>query len=89
METSIKIDLWKIFTVILGCLIMPLGGWVWSMNVEVAQLRNDMGDLERQVETQQAELKDLDKATRTLIKVENDVKHIRSTLGRIESLVTK
>ena len=26
--------LWKIFTVILGTLIMPLAGWVWNTNVK-------------------------------------------------------
>ena len=37
---------WKVFTTLLAVLVVPLAGWVWSMNVEVAQLRNDMGDLE-------------------------------------------
>ena len=25
---------------------IPLAGWVWNMNVEVAELRNDLGDAE-------------------------------------------
>ena len=37
--------LWKIFTTALGVIVVPLAGWVWSVNVEVAQLRNDVGDL--------------------------------------------
>ena len=89
METTLKLNVWKVFTIALGCLIMPLAGWVWSVNVEVAQLRNDVGDLERQVAQQDERLKDLDEATRTLIRVENDVTHIRATLGRIEDLVTQ
>ena len=38
--------MWKIFNLVLAVLIMPLAAWVWSVNVEVAQLRNDLGDLE-------------------------------------------
>ena len=81
--------LWKLFTVVLGSAIMPLVGWVWSVNVEVTQLRNDLGDLE----TRHAEIKDqvvdLDRAARTLIGVEKDVQHIREILDRIEVLVTR
>jgi outer membrane murein-binding lipoprotein Lpp len=44
-----NLDMWKVFTVVLGAVIMPLSGWVWTVNVEVAQLRNDVGDLESQV----------------------------------------
>jgi len=89
METVMKLDLWKVFSLLLGVVLMPLAGWVWTMNVEVAQLRNDLGDLEGQVENQTQQLKELDEATKTLIRVENDVQHIRTTLGRIEDLVTK
>ena len=89
METVMKLDLWKVFSILLGAVLMPLAGWVWTMNVEVAQLRNDVGDLERQVANQDQQLKELDEATKTLIRVESDVQHIRSTLGRIEDLVTK
>ena len=81
--------LWKIFTVVLGTAIMPLVGWVWSVNIEVTQLRNDLGDLE----TRHAEIKDqvgdLDRAARALIGVEKDVQHIRDILDRIEALVAK
>jgi outer membrane murein-binding lipoprotein Lpp len=80
---------WKIFTASLGILIMPLAGWVWSMNVEVAQLRNDMGDLESQVAQLETEVEKNEEASRTLIGVERDVQHIRDILDRIERLVTQ
>jgi outer membrane murein-binding lipoprotein Lpp len=81
--------LWKLFTVVLGVLIMPLAGWVWSVNVEVAQLRNDVGDLENQVAQLEKEVEQNEEATRTLIGVEKDVQHIREILDRIEELVTR
>ena len=81
--------IWKIFTVVLGVLIMPLAGWVWSVNVEVAQLRNDVGDLEVQVAELEEQVEENEETTRTLIGVERDVQHIREILDRIESLVTR
>jgi|TARA_Y100000593_G_C4308410_1_gene337014 outer membrane murein-binding lipoprotein Lpp len=86
---NLNLDLWKLFTVILGCLIMPLAGWVWSVNVEVAQLRNDMGDLEAKVADLEEQVDEQEEATRTLIRVESDVQHIRTSLSRIEDLVTR
>tara|TARA_Y100000593_G_C4300090_1_gene332873 strand:+ start:1055 stop:1321 length:267 start_codon:yes stop_codon:yes gene_type:complete len=80
---------WKIFTTILGVVIMPLAGWVWTMNVEVSQLRNDLGDLERQVASLETQVDEQEEATRALIRVESDLRHLRDILGRIESMVTK
>jgi len=80
--------LWKIFTVALGALIMPLAGWVWSVNVEVAQLRNDLGDLEEQAAKLEEHADEQEDAAKTLIGVEKDVQHIREILHRIEELVT-
>jgi hypothetical protein len=84
-----NLDAWKVFTVALGCIIMPLAGWVWTVNVEVAQLRNDMGDLEQEVARLEAEVKEHEEASRTLIRVESDLNHVRDILSRIEELVTR
>tara|TARA_Y100001963_G_scaffold158514_1_gene258447 strand:- start:2264 stop:2527 length:264 start_codon:yes stop_codon:yes gene_type:complete len=81
--------IWKIFTTALGVIIVPLAGWVWSVNVEVAQLRNDMGDLERQVADLEDQVEKQEESTLTLIKVESDLGHVREILSRIENLVTK
>jgi len=81
--------IWKIFNLVLAALIMPLAGWVWSVNVEVAQLRNDLGDLEGNLSQIEDKVKDLDDASRTLIGVERDVQHIREILNRIETLVAQ
>ena len=78
---------WKIFTVVLGVLIMPLAGCVWSVNVEVAQLRNDVGDLEAEVSRLESKVEEQEKNSRSLIGVERDIEHIRDILDRIEDLV--
>ena len=79
---------WKIFTTVLGVIVVPLAGWVWSVNVEVAQLRNDVGDLENQVVKLEEKIEKQEESSRTLIKVESDLGHVREILSRIEDLVT-
>ena len=81
-------NMWKLLSLAIGVVLMPLAGWVWSINVEVAQLRNDVGDLEEQVDKIEVRVKELDDASRDLLGVEKDVQHIREILKRIEVLVT-
>ena len=80
---------WKIFTTVLGVIVLPLAGWVWNVNVEVVQLRNDLGDLEAQVVELEEQVDEQEEATRTLIRVESDLNHVREILSRIENLVTR
>ena len=86
---SVNIDLWKVFTLAVGILIMPLAGWVWQTNLSVAETRNDLGDLEVKVSNVEKDIKEYEKNTRTLIGVEKDIEHIRDALSRIEELVTQ
>jgi hypothetical protein len=74
--------MWKIFTVALGALVMPLAGWVWTMNEKVIELETQVGNLQNQVAEAEAN-------ARALIGVEKDIEYMKGTLGRIEVLVTK
>ena len=73
---------WKIFTVALGALVMPLAGWVWTMNEKVIELETQVNSLEKQVA-------EAEKNARALTGVEKDIEYMKGTLGRIEVLVTK
>ena len=84
-----NVDLWKIFTLVLGIIIMPLAGWVWQTNLDVAEVSNDLGDLEVKVSNVEEDVKEYEKNARALIGVEKDIEHIRSALSRIEELVTR
>ena len=86
---SVNVDLWKVFTLAVGILIMPLAGWVWQTNLSVAETRNDLGDLEVKVSNVEKDVEEYEKNTRTLIGVEKDIEHIRDSLSRIEELVTE
>ena len=74
--------MWKIFTVALGALVMPLAGWVWSMNERVIELETQVSSVQNQVAEAEAN-------ARALIGVEKDIEYMKGTLGRIEVLVTK
>ena len=82
---SVNVDLWKVFTLVLGILIMPLAGWVWQTNLNVAETRNDLGDLEVKVSNVEKDVEEYEKNTRTLIGVEKDIEHIRELLASIDA----
>ena len=85
-----KIDnVWKLLSLAMGVVLKPLAGWVWTINVEVAQLRNDVGDIEQSLDELKVKISDLDDASRVLIGVEKDVQHVREILDRIEGLITR
>ena len=92
MATLTKDDVWKVVQMGLGLLVIPLGGWVWNMNVEVAELRNDLGDAEQVITSlekkrDQYEDKEVELASQ-IIGIEKDIEYMKGSLGRIEQLVT-
>ena len=90
MSLNMNTDLlWKIFTVLLGTLIMPLAGWVWNTNVQLAELQNDVSYLQTEVTTIEEELKKVDDVALTLVAVERDIQHVREILNRIEELIVQ
>ena len=80
---------WKVFTVVLGAVVLPLAGWVWQTNLDVNTLRNDLGDLEEQVADLEDTVDKHQEGLLALIGVDRDIVHIRQSLSRIEDLITK
>ena len=80
--------MWKVFTVVLGMIIMPLAGWVWNTNVALAQLDNDLGDAEDVLSAIEVKLVEADSNSKAIISIEKDIEYMKETLGRIERLVT-
>lgn len=87
MATSTSEKIWKVFTVVLGVIIMPLAGWVWNTNVALAQLENDLGDAEKAVVVIEKKLSEADTNSKAIISIEKDIEYMKQTLGRIETLV--
>ena len=79
---------WKVFTVVLGIIIMPLAGWVWNTNVALAQLQNDLGDAEDTIVVLEQQMDEAETNSRAIISIEKDIEYMRASLERIEELVT-
>ena len=79
---------WKVFTVVLGVIILPLAGWVWNTNVALAQLQNDLGDAEETVVVIEKKLTEAETNSRAIISIEKDIEYMKQTLDRIEDLVS-
>ena len=79
--------IWKVFTVILGVVIMPLAGWVWNTNVALAQLDNDLGDAEQVLTAMEVKIREADSNSKAIISIEKDIEYMKETLRRIETLV--
>ena len=88
MATLTKDDIWKVVQMGLAMMVMPLAGWAWHMNVEVAELRNDLGDAEEVIATLEKKIESSDDNAKNIIGIEKDIEYMKGSLGRIEQLVT-
>ena len=89
MSTLTKDDVWKVIQMALGLLVVPLAGWVWNTNVMVAELQNDLGDAEEVIMDLEKKLTGSDDNSKQIIGIEKDIEYMKSSLGRIESMVTR
>jgi hypothetical protein len=78
---------WKVFTVALGVIIVPLAGWVWNTNVALAQLQNDLGDAEGTIVVLVQQVEEAEINSRAIISIEKDIEYMRASLERIEVIV--
>ena len=93
MGAVTKEDIWKVVQMGLTMLVFPLAGWVWNMNVEVAGLRNDLGDAEKVImkltkDKENFESKELHLNSK-IIGIEKDIEHMKTSLNRIEESLKK
>ena len=78
---------WKVFTVILGVVIVPLAGWVWNTNVALAQIQNDLTDAEDTILILERKVEEAEANSRAIISIEKDIEYMKNALERIEALV--
>jgi hypothetical protein len=72
----------------MSTLVLPLAAWVWSTNVQVAQLQNDLGDAEQVIRVLEKKIMSSDDNAKQIIGIEKDIEYMKGSLGRIEQLVT-
>ena len=88
MANITKDDIWKVFSLIMSVLVIPLGAWVWNTNVKVAELQNDLGDAEQVISVLEKKILGSDDNAKQIIGIEKDIEYMKGSLGRIEHLVT-
>ena len=88
MGSITKDDLWKVFSLIMSVLVIPLAGWVWNTNVKVAELQNDLGDAEQVISVLEKKIASSDDNAKNIIGIEKDIEYMKGSLGRIEQMVT-
>ena len=89
MASITKDDIWKVFSLIMSVLVIPLAGWVWNTNVKVAELQNDLGDAEEVISVLEKKIAGSDDNAKNIIGIEKDIEYMKGSLGRIEQLVTR
>ena len=89
MATLTKDDVWKVVQMGLAMLVVPLGGWVWNMNVQVSNLENDLGDAERTIVELQSKTLEADANAKQIIGIERDIEYMKESLSRIEAMITR
>ena len=80
--------LWKVFTVVLGTIVVPLFGWVWNTNVSLAQINDNLVDAEDNIVSLEQKIEEAEGNSRSIISIEKDIEYMKATLTRIEKLVT-
>ena len=89
MATLTNHDVWKVVQMGLAMLVVPLGGWVWNMNVQVSNLENDLGDAERTIVELQSKTLEADANAKQIIGIERDIEYMKESLSRIEAMITR
>ena len=89
MSNSSIDKIWKVFTIVLGTIVVPLFGWVWNTNVSVAQISNDLIDAEGIITTLEQKFEEAEVNSRSIISIEKDIEYMKATLTRIERLVAE
>ncbi len=84
-----KDDLWKVFSLLMSVLVLPLAGWVWSTNIKVADLKNDLGDAEAVISVLEKKIVGSDDNAKQIIGIEKDIEYMKGSLGRIEVMITR
>ena len=88
MAAITKDDIWKIFSLLMSVLVIPLAGWVWNTNIKVAELQNDLGDAEQVISVLEKKIASSDDNAKNIIGIEKDIEYMKGSLGRIERMVT-
>ena len=81
--------IWKVLTIVIGVIVVPLSGWVWNTNIAVAQIQNDLSDAEGVISVLERKIEEADTNSKAIISIEKDIEYMKEALTRIERLVAE
>jgi hypothetical protein len=81
--------IWKVFTVVLSFVVVPLVGWVWNTNVAVAQIQNDLIDAEGTIVVLEKQVEEADVNAKAIISMKKDIEYMKETLDRVERILAE
>tara|TARA_R110002060_G_scaffold5588_3_gene8690 strand:+ start:1586 stop:1870 length:285 start_codon:yes stop_codon:yes gene_type:complete len=84
---------WKILTLLISVAVVPLFGWVWTMNTEVSKLgiqfaHHDEKLEEMEVDTSKS-MEIMERNSQDIALIQRDIEHISENIGEIKELVQK
>ena len=79
----------KVFTILMGAIVLPLAGWVWSTNIIVSNIENDLGDIQGVVSEYREKIGAADTNSKAIISIEKDIEYMKQSLSRIEALLSR
>ena len=83
MSKDVMDKIWKVFTLVLGVVVVPLAGWVWNTNISLSYYWR------RPIQSLETKIKEADGNTKAIISMEKDIEYMKTTLERIERFVTQ
>lgn len=89
MAAITKDDIWKGLSLFITAALFPLIGFIWNAHTSLTQIENDLGDVESKIALIEEKQKNYDNNAKEIIAIEKDIEYMKSTLQRIEQLVTK
>lgn len=80
---------WKVFTIILGTIVIPLFGWVWSTNVAVADIKTNLSHLKSTIDDVKKKTSTHDSNALDIVGLKKDIQYMQASLDRILVIVSK
>ena len=78
----------RILSLLSTLLFIPLAGWIWNTNIQIISLQKDFQDSQREIAFLKEKLEEEEQNSKSIISIEKDIEYMKSTLARIENLVS-
>ena len=85
--------IWKLLTLLISVAVVPLFGWVWTMNTEVSKLGIQFDHHGEKLEEMELDtsksMEIMERNSQDIALIQRDIEHISENIGEIKELVQK